>query len=300
MPNRAEPEISQNPVGSPKAAALPETESSSSPEGSAPMLDVHPLHRAPLSWKEFFLHIATISVGLLIAIGLEQSVEFAHRHHERIRLREDLRAEGLLNRERIGAAIEYLDARQAWDVRATSAARGAARHFKPMEAYPEPFKLDSALLRRLRFTVPSTTTWTVARNSGAVALLPSAEAAGYTRLNYFQEQVLDFYLEFLKANVALSAVEARLSVDPAVRHPDIATLDGSQLEQLAAALMTQYADIGQLKKNLLLFRDANDAVLDGIYDEDRMAQYLWQRANAMDQAPAHAASEAEPSTTPTR
>jgi hypothetical protein len=37
------------------------------------MLGVHPPHAAAHSWKDFFVHIATISVGLLIAIGLEQT-----------------------------------------------------------------------------------------------------------------------------------------------------------------------------------------------------------------------------------
>ena len=37
------------------------------------MLDVHPPHEVTHTWKDFFIHIATIVVGLLIAIGLEQS-----------------------------------------------------------------------------------------------------------------------------------------------------------------------------------------------------------------------------------
>jgi len=36
-----------------------------------PMLDVHPPHEAAHTWKDFFIHIATIVVGLLIAIGGE-------------------------------------------------------------------------------------------------------------------------------------------------------------------------------------------------------------------------------------
>ena len=39
------------------------------------MLDVHPPHNPTHTWRDFFIHIATIVIGLLIAIGLEQSVE---------------------------------------------------------------------------------------------------------------------------------------------------------------------------------------------------------------------------------
>ena len=43
------------------------------------MLDVHPPHEAAHSWKDFLIHIATIVVGVLIAIGLEQTVELMPR-----------------------------------------------------------------------------------------------------------------------------------------------------------------------------------------------------------------------------
>jgi len=57
------------------------------------MLDVHPPHHPTHSWKDFFVHIATICVGLLIAIGLEQAVEHLHRAREAHELRESLARE---------------------------------------------------------------------------------------------------------------------------------------------------------------------------------------------------------------
>jgi hypothetical protein len=58
------------------------------------MLDVHPAHHAASTWRDFLIHIATIVLGLLIAIGLEQSVEAIHRDHQvreaRAMLREEL------------------------------------------------------------------------------------------------------------------------------------------------------------------------------------------------------------------
>ena len=46
------------------------------------MLNVHPAQHAASSWKEFFIHIATIVVGLLIAVSLEQTAELIHHRHE--------------------------------------------------------------------------------------------------------------------------------------------------------------------------------------------------------------------------
>ena len=57
------------------------------------MLDVHPPHEAAHTWKDFFIHIATIVLGLLIAVGLEQTVEFLHHRHEIHETREALSTE---------------------------------------------------------------------------------------------------------------------------------------------------------------------------------------------------------------
>jgi hypothetical protein len=51
------------------------------------MLEVHPPQHAAHSWRDFFIHIATIVIGLLIAIGLEQTVEHFHQRHQLQELR---------------------------------------------------------------------------------------------------------------------------------------------------------------------------------------------------------------------
>lgn len=57
------------------------------------MLDVHPPHEPIYTWKGFAVHIATIVIGLLIAVGLEQSVEYVHRRHQAEIFEEHLRAD---------------------------------------------------------------------------------------------------------------------------------------------------------------------------------------------------------------
>ncbi|MBW4040409.1 MAG: hypothetical protein HIU91_16435 [Acidobacteria bacterium] len=62
------------------------------------MLDVHPPHQPAHTWKDFFIHIATIVVGLIIAVGLEQLVERIHQHEQLVELREALHNEQMQNR----------------------------------------------------------------------------------------------------------------------------------------------------------------------------------------------------------
>ena len=45
------------------------------------MIDIHPAEHAAHSWREFLVHIATIVLGIIIAIGLEQAVELVHHYH---------------------------------------------------------------------------------------------------------------------------------------------------------------------------------------------------------------------------
>ena len=61
------------------------------------MLDVHPPHHAATTWRDFLVHIATIVIGLLIAIGLEQTVEFFHHRHQVAETRQALRDESEQN-----------------------------------------------------------------------------------------------------------------------------------------------------------------------------------------------------------
>lgn len=67
--------------------------SPTSQEHAIRMLDVHAPHEAVHTWKDFFIHIAAIVIGLLIAVGLEQTVEFFHHRHQVAETREALRVE---------------------------------------------------------------------------------------------------------------------------------------------------------------------------------------------------------------
>jgi len=46
------------------------------------VLDVHPPHEPLYGWRDFFIHLATITIGLLIALSLEGCVEW--RHHRNL------------------------------------------------------------------------------------------------------------------------------------------------------------------------------------------------------------------------
>ena len=62
------------------------------------MLDVHAPHETLQTWKAFFIHLATIVIGLLIAVGLEQTVEYFHHRQQVAEIRRSLYLMGISER----------------------------------------------------------------------------------------------------------------------------------------------------------------------------------------------------------
>jgi hypothetical protein len=60
------------------------------------VLDVNVPHPTQ-TWKDFFIHVGTICVGLLIAVSLEQMVEYIHHRSEVAEARRALAVERKLN-----------------------------------------------------------------------------------------------------------------------------------------------------------------------------------------------------------
>ena len=77
------------------------------------MLDVHPPHASTHTWRDFFIHIATIVIGLLIAVGLEQTVEYVHHLHQRHELEQNLHDEAM-RRPMTMVAMWMKKSRQVW------------------------------------------------------------------------------------------------------------------------------------------------------------------------------------------
>jgi len=82
------------------------------------MIDIHPPHKSDHTWKDFFIHIGTIAVGILIAIGLEQAVELIHQRHQRTELRKAANTDARIylrdideNRDANSREVEDLTAR---------------------------------------------------------------------------------------------------------------------------------------------------------------------------------------------
>src|ERR1700722_14743944 len=140
------------------------------------MLDVHPAHHAASTWRDFFIHLATIVLGLLIAIGLEQTAEYFHHLHQRHQLEADLREEGLSNQATQPAMLRYLELEESIaldELAVINAMRDG--HLKAMPAMPPTYAARSAEIHRLTYSPPARAVWRAAQQSQTLALLPPLE-----------------------------------------------------------------------------------------------------------------------------
>ena len=72
-------------------------------------MDVHPAHHAPRTWRDFLLHLVTITIGLFIALTLQAGVESLHHRHLVGEARDNLRREIQINREHYAENIQTLE-----------------------------------------------------------------------------------------------------------------------------------------------------------------------------------------------
>lgn len=205
-------------------------------------MEVHPPHGAVHSWRDFWIHLGTIAVGLLIAISLEQSVEWVHRMHERHVLQEDLREEALRNREIVATDFKYLDAELRWiddltkDIVAIRASHGK------LKLPPRPdYGMNGASFRYL-YLNPGDAVWTTARDGGTLALLPRGDAQVYARLYRLSGFVIEEWWRGTDQATRAVVAFARKFGSPMFAAPNLGAMNDEELEQFDDLLQAWWAN----------------------------------------------------------
>ncbi len=235
------------------------------------MLDVHPPHETAHTWRDFFIHIATIVIGLLIAIGLEQSVEAIHHHHQREELISNFRGECERNIQLADRNLAAMQNDRAWQqtwldaLRKSSLNPGIATVVLP--ARPIANHYDGV----------TRSVWTIAKSNGTAALLPETLAEMYDRTDHESDEAYvsaDHYTAALRHLGNLARADG-FSANPRVTSPAITvTLSAPQRTELAAALSEAIGDDNALMRWTAILKGASQAVLDNVGSRDAMSPYL--------------------------
>jgi hypothetical protein len=148
------------------------------------MLDVHPPHKAIEGVGEFFLHLFTISVGLLIAVGIEAAVE-RHQHRELAsEARDTMTAEIRKNSSNVADALTDIDQEQQ-KVK-DNLAKVRKVQVNPSDPSSRNLNLDISF----NTTGLEDTGWRTAQVTGALAFMPYAESERYTSIYRVGEEFL--------------------------------------------------------------------------------------------------------------
>jgi hypothetical protein len=240
-----------------------------------PVIDVHAPHGGLHTWKDFWIHLGTITLGLLIAISLEQSVEWMHRLHERSQLQEDLRSEALTNHDFVTTDVAIYDRQIAWllelqrDVEEARATAGKAAFLYPERPEGIP---DSP--HYVSYHVFETEAWTTAKESSLLVLLPRAEAEIYARVYIQSDQVTQTRERVRELGIRQGAFETRFA--NGTYPPDLsqAEMTPQDLNEYETILADELEAVRIARVRLRIFGAANDYVLSGGTSESELRQAI--------------------------
>jgi len=146
---------------------------------------VHAPHHSIEGWRDFFIHLITISVGLLIAVGIEGCVEL-HREHKLVReARETMREEIQHNSDKMKEAVVTLDKQMETMKKNIAVLTRIQENPKDKAAQDAQINADFSIIG-LRETA-----WKTAQTTGALSYMPYAEAQRYSDVYGAQKELLD-------------------------------------------------------------------------------------------------------------
>jgi hypothetical protein len=184
------------------------------------MIEVHPPHENVHSWTQFFIHIAAITIGLLIAIGLEQTVVYFHHRHQLQEARGELAEELESNRHVVGINLEAARKITA-DLDADMALLRAVQT-SPVSQSPAP--IGSKLVYGLgNFYWPKDATWQAVKQNGSLGLMAHDELHYYVYI-YEDIAIIMEQLTELGARMEVAGAIARRSPDGSLTPRDIEEL----------------------------------------------------------------------------
>jgi hypothetical protein len=236
-----------------------------------PMLEVHAPHDPVHSWTDAFIHIAIIVVGLLIAVGLDETVEYFHHLHQRHDLETALRAETERNKEVAEVNFAGYDEEMTWllglheDILRMLATGGKANlpyrqpHFRSQFANGQKFTSTGDVF--------ATVVWDTAGEDNRLVLLPDEEARAYSlQYRYIGTRYFEMQLAIRDDLLKQNAFEAQFADIDTATTPVLARMSPAELKQYHALVMETFTAVRLAKGWLIALYGSNEALLQGRFD----------------------------------
>ena len=144
--------------------------------------DIHPPHQAAHSWRDIFVHLATITVGLFIALSLEGCVEWQHHRHLVHEARENIRSEMQDHQKELKGALDVIHKEQAQ-------VKSDIEALKRLKQDPEAHGLSVDL--RFSNSGLANASWNTAHETGAFSFMSYPEVKKYAEVYDTQKLFAD-------------------------------------------------------------------------------------------------------------
>ena len=156
-------------------------------------MDVHPPHGPIHTVKDFLLHLLTITIGLLIALGLEGTVEWVHHRHLAKEARADIQQEIRDNQQHV---VEYI-AELSGELKVLKLERDRVDdllHGRPVKPVGD-LNFHDLILQE--------SAWNVALSSGVVTFMGHDEVKRYEKAYTVQREIRSFMMTHIDDRLAV-------------------------------------------------------------------------------------------------
>jgi hypothetical protein len=168
-------------------------------------MDVHPPAQGIHSWRDFLIHLVTITIGLFIALSLEAAVQAMHHRHLVRDARANLHQEIVANQALYAANVRRLDDNR-------EQLKGDIEQLRQLRSGKS---LDKAQLTwTWQWNSYSGVSWRTARDSGAVSYMDPDLISFYAWI-YLQQDYINATAIEITSEETRTAAALQIAVSPA-------------------------------------------------------------------------------------
>jgi hypothetical protein len=252
-------------------------------------LEIHPPDHPIMTWKQFIVHMSTIVLGVLIAIGLEQSVERFHHRQERDALLADMRAESSENMDVTRLFLDYsateIDVTGQWaDALAAAPVKNGYINLPVPAALRErdQLALHELWLRHPGGIVPNLSVLATARESQQIQYLPVEDARFFSELVHFDDLVNETYSRGTAAIVKYRSYISFVPKSPFASIPsqDVVTMTTADRDNAVESLRTSRANLIEVRLHFGPVYQRLSAIADGVRTDREFNE--WQKSHPLE------------------
>ena len=242
-------------------------------------MDVHAPHESVHTWKSFFIHIAIITIGLLIAICLEKTVEYFHHRHQAREGVAGLLREVNENRETLQKDTKINE----WAERQHRADLGVLRRLRAGTLRP-----GDRLIFIRPYVLLIDSAWKIVHESDAAPYIPYDLMVIYGSLydaqEYVNKEANSASYELQRATAALNTEQENMSRDEENRLQGAIDVSLMTVESYDAAMSKLSGDQDLSRLSPAQIDRLEQGFQQAITDDRRLSRFYLSLGRSYDQA----------------